>query len=131
MQPAFLCFEWATYENRRPHPLGEAVVPIGQWENATLILLKSDKDIGEVWFKEDSNCLFVDVLIDEIHGGSDDWWVRHLLAESLFGPEGLVMGYYHSRADDVCVHNLRTASKWSGSWAELHGEGGKYESNAT
>jgi len=130
MHPEFLCFEWATYENRRPHPTGEYVVPQGSWENATLILRKSDKDIGEAWFKEEANSLFVDVFIDEVHGGSDDWWLRHLLAESLFGPEGLVMGYYHSRAERVYVRNFRTASRWSGTWAELHGEGGKFEPNA-
>jgi hypothetical protein len=127
MHPYFLCFEWATYEERRPHPLGESVVPNGPWENATLILRSSDSDVGEAWIKEENRVLFVDIQIHEANGGSDEWWVRHLLAETLLGSEGLVLGFYHSRTEHVRLHNFVTTSTWFGSWMELHGEGGKFE----
>jgi hypothetical protein len=121
VHPAFDCFEWGVLGSQRPHPGGDPAGPKGPWSHAVLSLRRTGEDIGEAWFRVEGGTLTVDVRVGADRGGDDDPWLIRLVADTLFGSDGLLSGYYDDRASRVRYRNLATGGWWEGSWAEMRG----------
>jgi hypothetical protein len=112
-------YEWATPEDRAPHPLGEAVVPLGPWEYAVLEYRRGHREVGAAWFREEGPTLSVVARIEAQAGGGEDEWVWQLLAEGLFGADGYTMGYYRRLTTFVRMSNLATGEVREGLWDRI------------
>jgi hypothetical protein len=112
-------YEWATPEDRAPHPLGEAVRPDGPWECAVLEYRPARREVGAAWFRAEGPTLAVLARIEPQAGGADDEWVWQLLAEGLFGADGYTMGYYRRLTTFVRLSNLATGETREGVWDRI------------
>ncbi len=121
MHQAFECFEWAAYDVARPHPIGYPVHPVGPWGHAVLLLRRTGEEIGNAWYLLDGPTLTVMVQVAAKNGGQDDPWLIRLVADTLFGEEGFLAGYYEHKAVQVTYRNIQTDGVWEGSWHEMRG----------
>ncbi|MFO0965523.1 MAG: hypothetical protein U0793_08055 [Gemmataceae bacterium] len=124
MHPAFQCFEWGVCDVPRPHPLGYPVRPDGLWSHAAMSLRRTGEDIGDAWYLVEGDTLTVLVQVGDKNGSRDDPWLIRLVADTLFGEEGLLDGYYEHTAPRVRYRNLKTGGVWEGSWAQMRAEPG-------
>lgn len=123
MHPAFACFEWGAFDVGRPHPEGHPVHPDGPWCHAVLSLRRTGEEIGDVWYLLSGNILTVLVQVMDKNGGRDDPWLIRLVADTLFGEEGFLAGYYDEQATHIQYRNIKTSGVWDGSWAGMRGAG--------
>jgi hypothetical protein len=84
-------------------------------------LRRTGEDIGDAWFRVDAGALTVEVRVQAARGGTDDPWLIRLVADSLFGVDGLYAGYYEQETSKVRYRNLDTGGWWEGTWPEMRG----------
>src|SRR4051794_27887169 len=124
MHALFRCFEWGMLEVHRPHPDGHPVHPEGPWSHAVLSLRRTEEDIGEAWFLAEGDTLTVLVQVAPRNGGENDPWLIRLVADTLFGEDGFLGGFYEDKVARVRYRNLKTGGAWEGSWPQMRGEAG-------